>query len=219
LYNIASANGTFVAVGELGTILTSTDGTNWITRSSGTAFNLHDCAYGAGKYIAIGEFGTVLTSTDLVAWTPQFAGTFNHLNAIIYANSQFIAVGDEGTIVTSPDGIIWTTRASGSWQLFDITYAAGTYVVVGGNIATASSVVDWNWSHHHFSRCSSLDGAQSSRQPILFGNLWAGNVCRCRRRQWIRVCDLDLNGCDNLDAGQQFTAFNVFAYKNCLRSR
>src|SRR5690348_16560826 len=139
LYSVASANGTFIAVGELGTILTSTDGTNWITRNSGTTFELHDCVYGAGKYMAVGEFGTVLTSTNLVSWTTQFAGTFNNLNAVIYTNSQFVAVGDGGTIVTSPDGTLWTTRASGSWQLFDITYSAGTYVAVGGTFPTVST--------------------------------------------------------------------------------
>jgi hypothetical protein len=139
LYHIASANGTFVAAGELGTILTSADGTNWITRDSGTTFELHGCTYGAGKYIAVGEFGTVVTSTDLVSWTPQYTGTFNNLNAVIYTNSQFVAVGDGGTIVTSPDGVFWTSRASGSWQLFDITYSAGTYVAVGGTFPTSSS--------------------------------------------------------------------------------
>src|SRR2546426_1054068 len=33
---IAYGNGQFVAVGNLGTILTSTDGTNWVLRESGT---------------------------------------------------------------------------------------------------------------------------------------------------------------------------------------
>jgi len=126
-------------VGELGTILTSTDGTNWIRCDSGTSFDLHDCIYGAGEYIAVGEFGTILTSTDLVSWTPQYAGTFNNLNSIIYSGSQFVAVGDGSTIVTSPNGVVWTTRSSGSWQLFSVAYSAGTYVAVGGNSATAST--------------------------------------------------------------------------------
>src|ERR1051325_4207560 len=69
LNNVVFVNGNYISIGELGTILTSTDGTNWVRRESGTTDTLRDCAYGAGRYVVVGDFGTVLSSTDLVTWT------------------------------------------------------------------------------------------------------------------------------------------------------
>jgi hypothetical protein len=141
LLRIVSANGTSVALGELGTVLTSTDGTNWVTQDSGTTFALHDCAYGSSRYVIVGENGTVLISTNLISWTPQYAGTFYTLNGITYDGSRFVAVGKGNTIITSSDGgETWDSHASGNWELYDVVYAAGTYVAVGGNLATASTV-------------------------------------------------------------------------------
>ena len=134
LYNVVFINDTFVAVGELGTLLTSIDGTNWVQRDTGVSDGLRDCAYGAGGYTAVGDYGTVITSTDLVTWTPQYAGTFFQLSGITYAAGQFVAVGDATTILTSPDGVLWTPRASGEWDLFDVIFAEGLFVAGGGTM-------------------------------------------------------------------------------------
>jgi len=132
LENVVFANGVYVAVGELGTILTSNDGTNWQRRVSGVTDTLRDCAYGGGQYVAVGDYGVVLTSPNLATWTLQYVGTFFALNGVTYGNGQFVAVGEETTICTSPDGIVWTQRGSGEWELFDVAYGGGAYVAVGG---------------------------------------------------------------------------------------
>src|SRR5688572_11702440 len=64
LRSVAYGNGLYVAVGDLGTILTSTNGTNWSRQTSGTTSALRDCVYGAGTWVAVGDFGMVLTSLD-----------------------------------------------------------------------------------------------------------------------------------------------------------
>jgi hypothetical protein len=133
LHNVVFVNGTYVAVGELGTILISNDGTNWLRRESGVIEDLRDCAYGGGHYTIVGDFGTVLTSLDAVSWTSQYASSFYSLNGITYAGGQFVAIGEQTTILTSPDGTVWTPRSSGIWELFDIVQAEGLYVAVGGN--------------------------------------------------------------------------------------
>jgi hypothetical protein len=154
-HNLVFANGNFIALGELGTLLTSTDGTNWTTRDSGTTMDLRDCAYGGGEYVVVGDNGTVLTSTNLQSWTPQFASTFYSLNGIAHANGQFVAVGKQSTIVTSADGVLWESQSSGPWELHDIVYAEGLYVAGGGNAANANSASvqvllvssnGWSWS-------------------------------------------------------------------------
>lgn len=139
LHNVVFVNGTYVAVGELGTILTSSDGTNWVSQESGTIDGLRDCAYGAGQYVVVGDFGTVLTSTNAVSWTSQYAGTFYSLNGVTFADGQFVAVGEQTTILTSLDGAVWTPRSSGNWDLFDVIHAEGIYVAVGGTLASAST--------------------------------------------------------------------------------
>jgi hypothetical protein len=140
LHNVVFVNGTYVAVGELGTILISNDGTNWLRRESGVIEDLRDCAYGGGHYTIVGDFGTVLTSLDAVSWTSQYAGTFYSLNGITYAGGQFVAVGEQTTILTSPDGTVWTPRSSGIWELFDIVQAEGLYVAVGGIAGTVNAL-------------------------------------------------------------------------------
>lgn len=108
LHHVVSANGGYLAVGDLGTILTSTDATNWTGQLSGTMLPLRGCAYGAGTYVVVGDFGTVLTSSNGITWTSHYAGTFYSLNAVTYGAGQFVAVGEQTTILTSPDGANWT---------------------------------------------------------------------------------------------------------------
>lgn len=139
LRSIAFENGLYVAVGDLGTILTSPDGTNWVRQTSGTTSGLRDCAYGGGKWVAVGDLGTVLTSPDARVWTSQYPGTFFSLNAVIYGNGQFVAVGEAMTILTSSDAISWTSRSSGPLSLFDVICAEGVYVAVGGNRGSANT--------------------------------------------------------------------------------
>lgn len=62
LNGVAYGNGTFVAVGEDGTILTSRDGRNWTRQTSGTSKDLDGVAYGNGTFVAVGKYGTTLTS-------------------------------------------------------------------------------------------------------------------------------------------------------------
>lgn len=101
LYGITYGGGTFVAVGEYGTILTSPDGTAWTQRPS-EGNSLHGVTYGNSLFVAVGRAGTILTSPDGVNWTPQNSGTSNSLWGVTFGNGLFVAVGDSGTLLTSP---------------------------------------------------------------------------------------------------------------------
>ena len=76
LYGVTYGNGTFVAVGDLGTILTSPDGMAWDPEFSGTSAAVEWVTYASSTFVAVGENGTILTSPDGVAWTPRDSGTF-----------------------------------------------------------------------------------------------------------------------------------------------
>lgn len=138
LNNVVFANGRFIAVGELGTILVSSDGINWVRRESGVLDELRDCAYGNGRYVVVGDYGTVLTSTDALTWVPQYGSTFYSLKGITYGNGQFVAVGEQTTIIISLDGVNWIQQSSGEWDLYDVDYGAGVFVAVGGIKGTTS---------------------------------------------------------------------------------
>jgi photosystem II stability/assembly factor-like uncharacterized protein len=66
LRGIVFGNGTFVAVGNSGTVLTSPDGINWMQRASGTSRNLAAVAFGASSlnFTAVGDYGTIIFSDD-----------------------------------------------------------------------------------------------------------------------------------------------------------
>src|SRR5512147_1878768 len=55
LYHVAYGNGTFVAVGEAGTVLTSVDGENWTQEYSGTDLGLAGVTYANNLFIAVGD--------------------------------------------------------------------------------------------------------------------------------------------------------------------
>src|SRR6516164_6448884 len=59
LYSIVFGNGQFVAVGDVGTIVTSADGTNWVAQQSGTPDHLSGVTYANGQFVAVGFTGTI----------------------------------------------------------------------------------------------------------------------------------------------------------------
>jgi hypothetical protein len=119
---IIYANGKFVAVGDTGSVSTSTDGLSWSNQSglSSTTFgtaSANDICWTGSKFIVIGDSGNCATSTDGVTWTYQSglkSTTFGTVNGVVcsYGNSVCVVWGSNGAIATSPDGITWTYRSN-----------------------------------------------------------------------------------------------------------
>lgn len=139
LWSVAFGGGRFVAVGENGTIVTSNDGTTWITRSAGTTAWLVGVAYGNDQFVAVGDKGVVLTSNDGLTWSARSSGTTERLNGIAYGNGMWLAVGENGSAVTSLDGNNWTVvphtvrgwaNALSGW-LHGVCFAYGQFVATG----------------------------------------------------------------------------------------
>lgn len=107
-------NGMYVSVGELGSIFTSTNLSNWTRRTSGTTLKLVGITYGKGQFVITGDKGTILTSTDGVNWIKQESGTDAYLIRSRYANGMYIACGYNGTILQSIDGVSWTDIDNGT---------------------------------------------------------------------------------------------------------
>ena len=164
LDDVAYGAGSFVAVGDMGEILTSPDGITWTERDSGTEKDLRGVAYGAGTFVAVGDKGEILTSPDGITWTEMTSGAEKDLLGVAYGNGRFVAVGSYGEILTSPDGITWTRRDSGTERsLNGVAYGNGIFVAVGqmGEILTSPDGITWT------ERCS---GTSGYLQKVSCGN-------------------------------------------------
>jgi len=150
LRGITYGNGIFVAVGAQGTILASTDGTNWTIRSSGVTTSLNKITYGNGTFIAVGDSGTILTSPDGITWTSHFSGSTNYLTSVAYGNGTFVVVGGSGTILRSTDATSWTSCSSGTTNdLWRVIYGNNVFVAVGDSSTILTSTDFNNWTSRY----------------------------------------------------------------------
>jgi len=152
----------FVAVGENGTILTSTDGgLTWTIRTSNTSNNLNSIAHNdtTGKYVVVGNAGTVLTSVNSTVWTLTGStlsggGRINEdLNDVsTWSDVAYIAVGNNGVVYSTPNLTSWTVRSSGiPNDLYSITVGflgGSTYLAVatgkdGVVITSTNTGITW----------------------------------------------------------------------------
>jgi hypothetical protein len=99
----------FVAVGDGGTIVLSTNGVDWTLQESGTSLALRSAVYHDGRIIAGGDRGVLLTSFDGVSWTPSPPLSFD-IRALASSGNAVVAVGKQentGRIQVSADGVNW----------------------------------------------------------------------------------------------------------------
>jgi len=137
----------YIATGKKGTIITSANGTDWNTRSTGTLNDLNGAATNGSLYVMVGNGGTILTSPDTTTWTQRRAiFTTEDLNDVIWDGTQFIVEGNSGKIITSNDGITWINRAPVSDHLYSITQSDSLIVAVGntGAIFTTTDGISWS---------------------------------------------------------------------------
>jgi hypothetical protein len=147
LQGVVGIGNFLIATGGRGTILSSTNGTNWIARSSGTTNFLSSVEAFPGGLVATGDRGVILTSPDSLLWTARSSGTTNWLYRVRYLNGSLIAVGQGGTILTSPDGTNWTARSSGTTHWLNaIDCVDGRYLAVGvqGTVLTSTNAIQWS---------------------------------------------------------------------------
>jgi hypothetical protein len=147
LQGITTYGETFIVTGGNGTILASTNGTDWSARPSATTAFLSGVAAFPGGLVAVGKHGTILTSPDSVSWTPRSSGTTNWIYRVRYLNGLLIAVGQQGTVLTSTDGITWTPRTTGttSW-INEVVFMEGSFIAIGnqGTVLISPDASDWS---------------------------------------------------------------------------
>jgi len=99
IYKVRNTGGALVAVGQNGTIFSSTNGLSWTARTSGTKAWLNDVTYVGGAWVVVGTQGAMLTSPDLVSWSVMQSPTIKSLYAANTVEGKLLAFGLEGVIV------------------------------------------------------------------------------------------------------------------------
>ena len=150
-------NDKFIAVGTVGAIHTSTDGTNWTAQTSGTTEQLNDIIFnkwavgerGVPEYIAVGQNGNILHSNNATTWYSKTSGVSTELRAIAYNGDTYVVVGAGGVVLTSQNVTSWISRTSGTGQtLFDVIYNddVDKFIAIGtsGTILESSDGITWS---------------------------------------------------------------------------
>lgn len=99
-FGLIAGVGSYVVVGDAGTIVTSTDsGTTWSAVAPPLAQNLRSVVFGT-RFIAVGQGGAVAYSDDGLGWPPASAGSAD-FNAVIFTPAMYVAVGASGANAVS----------------------------------------------------------------------------------------------------------------------
>jgi hypothetical protein len=140
----------FIAVGDQGRILSSTDaGQTWVQRVSRTTAFLHDVARASGLTVAVGQHGSILTSADGTNWKEQISPLAADWRSVVYTGSSWVAVGTHGGIQTSIDGNSWQPRYVAGLQenLHAVAATSSLAIAVGdGGTVLASTDQGATWS-------------------------------------------------------------------------
>ncbi len=146
LQGVAERAGQWTVVGDVGTVLTSTNGRDWQHLTLSGQPTLSGVAAGDPGWVVSGRGGALFYSSDARAWSPVAGGTTNWIFRVRWLGDRFVAVGQNGTLLTSPDGRVWTARASGTgaW-LTDVIRVGGLFYVCGtqGTVLVSSNTVEW----------------------------------------------------------------------------
>jgi hypothetical protein len=148
--------GQFVLVGELGSIITSSDGITWSTNKTVIAGYFNDVIFANGQFIAVGELGAIRVSTNGTVWDAVSSHGTTTLTGVAYGNGTYVIVGVSGMVLTSADGRSWTkqTGVSSSLALRSVAYGNNLFIAITG----AGEIVE------------SPDGVAWTSQPSQGGN-------------------------------------------------
>jgi photosystem II stability/assembly factor-like uncharacterized protein len=147
-----------VVAGDLGTILTTTDGGNtWIPRNSGVNVPLRGVAAIGSDYIwAVGDDGTIIYSVN---GGDSFTVTQPSITTELFESVFFVdpyngwVVGGNGTILVSKDGgRTWNNQTpnAGLYELIDVVFLdtlTGWAVGTGIILHTTDGGNSWNVQH------------------------------------------------------------------------
>lgn len=157
-------NGQYVAVGNSGTIIASSDGAQWTSLTKGLNQALRGIAYGNGKYVTVGA-GGLMYSEDGLNWSIVTFSDY-YLNSVTYGNGKFVVAGQKGAdgyVFSSSDGVNWISKATATPPLTHVMYGNGKYIAVGrinGDVNISNDGENW----------TTVASSTSNLSSITYGN-------------------------------------------------
>jgi hypothetical protein len=125
LYAVAGNRTQWIAVGDNGTILTSSNGTSWTAQTSPVRANFRAVTWAGNQWIVVGMAGVIISSADGVTWRRASVPGVALFHGVAYNSllNVAVAVGDRGTIVTrSPSGAWSRQENPARSDLKDVTW-------------------------------------------------------------------------------------------------
>lgn len=152
LYDVVYSKGKYVAVGQKGLIVSSTDGVTWQASKSGVDNNLIEICSDGLCLIALSDNGTIFKSTNGINWNKQQVGTnFVSINNLVFNGENFICFaksnsGESMTMLSSSDGEKWISHPmEKSYTFSSVICADGILVAVGGKGGVYKSLDGVKW--------------------------------------------------------------------------
>jgi len=168
LHAVTYGNGQFVAVGDYGTIITSTNGYDWTIQSAGQFPQLLGVGSSGGNFAAVGVGGFIALSSNGVNWILQTSPVTNTLRAVAgnpNTAAVFTAVGDSGAVVKHPFGTNWLKVGYNVTNNFRaVTYESNSVYVAGDGIYIAQTNI---FNPGYSLQCITF----ANGQPTLGGSL------------------------------------------------
>jgi len=132
---VTYGTGLFVAVGDVGTVFTSTNGSDWVRGTlPGWAVSpflktLFSITYGGGRFVAGGD-GTLFYSDDGETWQQGIAPAngFSSVYGVAFRNGRFVGVTPDGPRY-SDDGRTWALSA---WNTSILGSPEGLTAILAG---------------------------------------------------------------------------------------
>ncbi|HEY0137705.1 MAG TPA: hypothetical protein VGB85_26650, partial [Nannocystis sp.] len=161
LYDVAFGGDRYVAVGQAGKILESTDGVTWRSASSPSSRDLRAVVHHQNRFVAVGGDYSVgaetLESTDGITWTrPEYPAPLHLLTDLASDGVSLVAIGhyqsDAQTFgaFTWVDGLGWDQTVDGGLSNFGFNaVAAGSpaFAMIGlGSAVTSLDAVNWSFA-------------------------------------------------------------------------
>lgn len=147
LHGVAAFGDRIILCGGNGTVLSSTDGTNWQNHVTRVGSFLSAAESYPGGVVLSGDKGTILTSSDGQNWIKRETGTTNWIYRVRHVGGKLIGVGQNGTILTSSDsGVSWQQQNSGTSRwLNDIHWIDGSFYIAGtqGTLLRSADSIHW----------------------------------------------------------------------------
>ncbi|UJF34090.1 stalk domain-containing protein [Paenibacillus hexagrammi] len=149
LHDVAfNSSHTYAAVGDDGTILTSSDGDHWEHEASGVSGNVKAVATNGSQFVAVGDHGALVTSNDGKSWTKASVN-------VPYTLGQFIQGSDRDDYSSRYPDINWNEPfTQANLQFTEVIWDGWRYAAVGElTYATGRTIL-----MSRFIECYSTDG-------------------------------------------------------------